>query len=200
MASTSTTTLSNGRFQRLLQALDKTLSKSRSQFDTEAAVSEYYGEETAAIFDDTSMLRELLDTILEDMHDNVMQQVKTVLNEHNVKRQLDDIDNIFAEVENEKERIRLAEEQDKQSAREALETIKLPKGWHASDVVTLQAYEVLKKEHDTLLEDIGEMEKEIQELEAQGARESSAMEEQLQRMQQFGKQLEETADACSMVS
>lgn len=202
------TTITNGgrsdsiRYQRLLSVLEKALQTSRQKFDAEAAIREVYGDDAAIFGDDDNngMLRSVLDSMLESVHDKVSTQMKTFLQEKDVEKQLSLLDAIIFKLEQQDADREKAESRDKHSARQALEDAKLPKGLSPIDMINRKACEKLQQEKEDVLAELAAIEEEIEGLEAERQDRTTTMQRTLQTVQAFGKELEKSADKCSMVS
>jgi hypothetical protein len=88
---------------------------------------------------------------------------------------------------------------DKESAHAALRDAVLPKGVTPDDIIQVQAYKKLKSERNSLLADIERVEREASELETQRAEQSASVDQCMAQVQQVSKELERSADLCSMV-
>jgi hypothetical protein len=182
--------------------LEKALQTSRQKFDAEAAIREVYGDDAAIFGDDDNngMLRSVLDSMLESVHDKVSTQMKTFLQEKDVEKQLSLLDAIIFKLEQQDADREKAESRDKHSARQALEDAKLPKGLSPIDMINRKACEKLQQEKEDVLAELAAIEQEIESLEAERQDRTTAMQRTLQTVQAFGKELEKSADKCSMVS
>jgi len=198
------TTTSSVRYQRLLSVIEKALSQSKSQLDLEKVIKEIYGDD-ASIFgndddSDNNMLSSVIQSMLERVHDQVQESMTEHLQSQNVCQQLVKLEAILHKLEYEQASQQQADEKDKQSARQALEQSKLPKGIQPLDLVNYKAYQRMQQEREVLLNEITQTEKEIQEIKDRQQEQSQAMESRLTKIQQVGQELEKSADVCSMVS
>jgi preprotein translocase subunit SecD len=197
------------RYQRLLEVMDKVMTFSKSQFDVDKAVKECYGDD-ASIFAQSdsnngssgsdNMLQAVLDDLLSSAQDQVAEEMRKQLKELNVEDKLLKLEKIIQQLEQEEIQQRQAEDDDKQSARQALEQVRLPKGLSPTDIVNYQAFQTMKKEKDAMLEEIATVEREIEQLNAKKEERSRQMEERMSVMKTAGRELEKSADFCSMVA
>lgn len=200
------------RYQRLLEVMDKAMTFSKSQFDVDKAVKECYGDD-ASIFAQSdsnssnkgsgsgdNMLQAVLDDLLSSVQDQVAEQMRQHFKELKVSEKLLKLENIIQKLEQENIQQRQAEDDDKQSARQALEQVRLPKGLSPTDIVNYQAFQTMKKEKDAMLEEIATVEREIEQLNAEKEERSMQMQERLLIMKEAGRELEKSADVCSMVA
>jgi len=204
MSTMMATTTSSVRYQRLLSVIEKALSQSKSQLDLEKVIKEIYGDD-ASIFgndddSDNNMLSSVIQSMLERVHDQVQESMTEHLQSQNVCQQLVKLEAILHKLEYEQASQQQADEKDKQSARQALEQSKLPKGIQPLDLVNYKAYQRMQQEREVLLNEITQTEKEIQEIKDRQQEQSQAMESRLTKIQQVGQELEKSADVCSMVS
>jgi hypothetical protein len=198
------------RYQRLLEVMDKAMTFSKSQFDVGKAVKECYGDD-ASIFAQSdsnngssgsgdNMLQAVLDNLLSSVQDQVAEEMRQHFKELNVAEKLLKLEKIIQKLEQEDVQRRQAEDDDKQSARQALEQVRLPKGLSPTDIVNYQAFQTMKKEKDAMVEEIAIVEREIEQLNADKEKRSLQMEERMSVMKEAGRELEKSADVCSMVA
>jgi hypothetical protein len=198
------------RYQRLLEVMDKAMNFSKSQFDVDKAVKECYGDD-ASIFAQSdsnngssgsgdNMLQAVLDDLLSSVQDQVAEEMRQHFRELNVADKLLKLEKIIQKLEQEDIQQKQAEDDDKQSARQALEQVRLPKGLTPTDIVNFQAFQTMKKEKDAMLEEIATVEREIEQLNADKEERSRQMEERMSVMKEAGRELEKSADVCSMVA
>jgi hypothetical protein len=210
MAESSLPASQSIRYQRLLEVMDKAMTFSKSQFDVDKAVKECYGDD-ASIFAQSdsnngssgsgdNMLQAVLDDLLSSVQDQVAEEMRQHFKELNVAEKLLKLEKIIQKFEQEDIKQRQAEDDDKQSARQALEQVRLPKGLTPTDIVNFQAFQAMKKEKEAMLEEIATVELEIEQLNADKEERSRQMEERMSVMKEAGRELEKSADVCSMVA
>jgi len=190
------------RFQRLVATIDKSLSESRKAFDTISAVKECYGDD-ASLFENAgteNMLGEVMDGMVEGVNERVKEEMMKVFATKNVEEKLRKVENIIIAFDNLEAQEKKQEANDRQSARNALHSTKLPDGVSPSDIVSYHAHTTMKEEQNKLLAEISEIEGEIQQMEEQLEKGNSAIEKQMKNINEVGTELERTADVCSMVA
>ena len=192
----------SARYQRLVRVMEKALINSRAQFDIPAAIHQCYGED-ASIFgsdEDVGLLQSVLEGMLDRVHDTVMEDMIKFLKEEHVEELLLKLERVVARLDAEEQRRREAEAQDKASARQALQEAKLPKGLDPADIFTYHSYQEMVKERDAMKNEIALIEQEIQQLEAKNENDLNQVNLSLQKVVATGKELEKSADMCSMIS
>jgi hypothetical protein len=198
MSTEATTAQSSVRYECFLTLLNKALSESRKSFDTAKAVKDCYGED-ASMFDD-NMLVTVIDGMIDKVNDRVKEEMLQILQEKNVRVTLQNLEGILAQLDEAEKAVKQAEQEDQQSARDALETVRLPKDVTPQNVLSYHAFEVMQKERDDLIEELEKVQAETKELEQQQANAKAVVQERVQKIETVAKELERSADMCSMVS
>jgi len=202
MTNATNTASDSIRYQRLLEVMDKALSNSKSQFDFDKAVKECYGDD-ASIFQGDGA-DNMLQTVLENLMVGVQDQVATDMHSHlkslEVESKLLKLEAIIQTLEQQDAVKQLAEDADKQSARQALEQVRLPVGLSPSDLMEWTSFQKMTQDRDALQQDIASIQGEIQLLCQEKEQQSQQMNARLSTMKEAGKELEKAADVCSMMS
>ena len=190
------------RFKLLLQIIQKAMTRTRAQLDLGQIAKDCYGDDLA-IFgnnDDDNALEKLLESMLDRVDEQVLEGMKDWLEKKKVEELLLSVERDIHRQEQEELRKAQAEQDDKESAHRALKDATLPKGITPEDLVNLRAYEKMTSERDAMLQEIQQMETETAEFEAQRAKKSALVDQCLSKAKKLGKELEQSADICSMVS
>lgn len=192
---------SSVRYERLLQVIAKALKQSRSQFDINKAIQECYGED-ANIFqgDNGSVLQALLESVLDKTNETVQEDMLVAMRENMVESKLLRLEKIIKQLEAQANQKQQAEENDKATAKQALDEAKLPDGLQPSDIITYRAYQKMLEEKEAMMREIEQVERQVEQLEADKELRSSKVHSQLKVVDQAGKELEKSADVCSTIS
>jgi len=194
MATAASPTTDSVRYQRLLEVLDLALKKARSQLEVETIVKDCYGD------DETTVFQTLLHNVLENAHAEVTAATTKNFQEKDVESKLLRVDAAIQKLERDAAAAKRQEAKDKASAEAALQQAQLPQGVTAQDMVQFQAYQRMIQEKKVLEEEISAEEAAIAKLEAAHEKQSSTTGKRVQDMQNTSKELEKSADLCSMVS
>jgi SMC interacting uncharacterized protein involved in chromosome segregation len=188
------TTSRSVRYQRLLDVLDKALVESRNQFDVEKAIKDRYGEG-----DDTTVFRTMLSGVLDSVHREVTADMANQLQESDVGNKLKRVEAVIQQLEEESARKKQADAADKESTLSSLQSAKLPKDLQPDDWIKYRVYQKMTAEKKAMTAELDMVESETAELEASRAKRSTEINTSLGKMQEFHKELEKSADLCSMV-
>lgn len=188
------------RYDCLLNLIDKALTKSRQAINTSAAVKECYGDDASMLGEDANMLGGVVDSMLDKVTESVKESMNDYLGKENIRDRLEDVEKVVVRLEEEVLQQTEAEQLDSETARKALEMVKLPQNVMPNDVMRFHAYEVMQQEKAALQEQLEQVERETRELEEQQEEVKTQVEKQIQQIGKVTKELERSADVCSMVS
>jgi chromosome segregation ATPase len=195
---TSSTDTSVKKHQLLLKLIDNGMRRSRKALDSSQLVQESYGDD-ASVFGGTQMLVGVMDSMLDKVHEQVQQEMSEYIQQEHVKERLEKIESIMHKLEGQEAAQAAAERQDRTSAYEALDATLLPPGVSLEDVLAHQKYEKNKQQRTALEEEWNAVQEEIATLEREEAETQASVQQNLEQMQQVAKELERSADICSMV-
>lgn len=195
------------RYERLLQVAEKAMLQSRSKFDIERAIREFYGDDASLFVDgnnneekkDDNVLHTVLKSMLDRIHEGVKDDFASSMKDKNVEAQLLKLEQKIFRIEHAAAMERSADEKDKALAQEALSSTILPDGVSPRDVVSYQQYQKMLAEKAALEEQIVAVEAAVEQLEDQKRQRSSAVDSRLETMKVAERALEKSADICSMV-
>lgn len=190
------------RFQRLLKVQGKALTHSRSQLKVKEVLQDCYGDDLSifAVEGDSNALFSLFGSMLDGVHDDVLDKMKAELKERNVEELLIKLEIITRRLEKKDEKERKIENWDKNSARNALTSSFFPTKAAPGDLVTYATVNSLSNERDLLLQQITEEETKIAELDKQRSDQADIVENLLADLQKIARQFEQAADMCSAAS
>mmetsp|Transcript_7210 Transcript_7210/g.9366 ORF Transcript_7210/g.9366 Transcript_7210/m.9366 type:complete len:212 (+) Transcript_7210:62-697(+) len=191
------------RFAHLQAALNKALIASRDHLDIEATVKEVYGED-ASIFgegnaNDNNMLRQVFESMLDRIHDEVTEDMSQVLDEEQIKKMLCKLEKVMEKLETEHAMQKQLDELNKQLACQNVEAAKRPKGVDVADVINYMEMEELKGDRDMLQKELLAVEQDIQMLEEQ-CQEKEVDQRLLEnKLFQTQQEIEKSADTGSTI-
>jgi hypothetical protein len=188
------------RYDCLINLIDKALTKSRQAIDTSAAVHECYGDDASMLGEDANMLGGVVDSMLDKITESVKESMTDLLGKENIRDRLEDVEKVVVRLEEEELQQTEAEQLDSETARKSLEMVTLPQNVTPNDIMRFHAYEVMHQEKAVLQEQLEEVEREARELEEQQQEVKIQVEKQIQHIGIITKELERSADVCSMVS
>lgn len=185
------------RYNRLVECLEHSLAASKRQFDTEEAIREVYGED-AKLFDDGSsennnFLASAIDAMVDQVNNRVMKEMLEFFEKEKMKEHLDKIESIEIELDKEDEDAKRREAEDRQSARDALEAVRLPPDVTPEDVIRYQSYQLMLKEKQSLLEALAKVESDTKELDDRILLCGGEVEKGEKSLQKVAQDLKETA-------
>ena len=194
-SSSSASTATSARYQRLVEVLDLALTKGRSQLDVEKTVKECYGDDG-----DNAVFQSLLEGLLESVHREVTADTLCHFQQKQVETKLRRLDAAIRQLEHERDVQKRQAAREKAAAEKALQKAQLPEGVTAHDWVQYQTYQRLLQEKKLLGEEIAAEEAAVAQLEATQSQQARTASQRVQEMQAVSKELEKSADLCSMVS
>ena len=196
---TTTTTTVPIRFPLLLRAIDKTLSESRAQVDSREAVRGVYGED-ASIFGGEDILEKVLDGMMDNLQKQVKDDMQRAMVDLDVEERLMIVETILQRFEQEALDEREADRRDKESARDALMQVRLPKGVTPLDLVQYHAMQVMQEQRQSMQERLSNVESDVVMLEKEIAALEKETAESVQVLRSTDKAFNNMADVCSTVS
>lgn len=190
------------RFQRLLKVLEKALTHSRSQLKVKEILQDCYGDDLSifAVEGDSNALFSLFGSMLDGVHDDVLEKMKAELKERNVEETLVRLENITRRLEKKDQKEEKLENWDKESARTALASSFFGTKAAPGELVTYATVDSLSKERELLLQQIAEEEEKIAELDKMRHDQATVVDNRLADLQKIASQFEQTADMCSMAT
>lgn len=187
------------RFDALTRLINIGMTRSRQALNTTELVQAAYGED-ASVFGGTEMLVGALEDMLDNVHDQVVNQDLTkYLKEHKIEEMLDRFDHVLATLEAEEKWKSEQELQDQASAKQAVDTSVLPAGVTLENVVDFHKYRNALAKKDELAKALEQIHEEIAALEQEQTERTSALETQQQILHKNAQELNRSADICSMV-
>lgn len=189
-------TSSSRRYQKLLDVLDLVFSKSQQKFNVEEAVKVCYGDDG----ENNKVFQNLLSGVLESVNTEVGEEVREFLKASNVEEKMVKLEAVIAKLEGDAVFKKKAAAIDKKSAVAALRTSKLPDSLQPQDLVNYRAYQRMLQEKNAMESQIADLENEIEQLEKVKNERSTETTAKLGEIHNVGKELEKSADMCSLVS
>ena len=188
--------LSSVRYDKLLKVLNTALVESRRKFNTEDAIKECYGDD-ASMFDDDagggqSVLATAIDAMVDQVNDTVKRNIVTYLEQEGIQEKLANIEAIINRLDANDEKQRQADAEDRQSARDALASVRLPKDVLPSELIRYQSYKLMEKERDALLEEIAKVEEETNGLNERIASNEDVVNRGVQSMRAMEQQIQQS--------
>jgi len=173
--------------------------ESRKQFNTEEAIQECYGED-ASMFaggeggeDGNNVLASAIDAMVDRINDKVKNKMVAFLEQEQVAEQLNRVEAIVKTLDDEDEEQKQMEAEDRQSAREALEVVKLPKNISPEDVIRYESYKLMEKERDALLDEIAKVEQATKRLNERIEDHETSVNQGVTSLQEVEAKLQESA-------
>lgn len=188
--------VSSVRYEKLLKVLNTALVESRRKFNTEEAIEECYGDD-ASMFDDgagggQSVLATAIDAMVDQVNENVKSNIVAYLEQEEIQEKLASVEAIINRLDANDEAQRQADEEDRQSARSALASVRLPKDVLPSDLIRYQSYKLMEKEREALLEEIAKVEEETKGLNERIAGHEDVVSRGVQSMQATEQQIQQS--------
>ncbi len=193
----------SSRYDMFTNILHKSIKGSHEAVDTIKVklISDCYGDNTSLFGDTkaegTDVLVGLLERVLEQIDEEVTSEISNTLEREGARLKLDRFDAAIESINEKERRIQEAEEYDKQSANDAVENTKVPKGINMNDVMAYRIFLLKKKERDELLMKIKAEEDDVAMLKEKLKKQMETFESGVNQMTEVGKALEETADMCT---
>lgn len=202
MSNKSTQNNHSERFQRLLKVQEKALTHSRSQLKVKEILQDCYGDDLSifAVEGDSNALFSLFGSMLDGVHEDILEQMKSELKERKVEELLIKLETITGRLEKKDEKEQKIENWDKNSARNALTSSFFTTKATPGELVTYATVSSLSQERDLLLQQIMEEETKIAELDKQRKDQAAVVENLLAGLQKVASQFEQAADMCSAAS
>jgi len=186
------------RYQCLLQVVEKTLTKSKSEIDTKKLLENVYEDDVKIFGEET--LQTLLDSVLQGVNMSVAQEMREFFHDHKVPSKLEKIDEVIQYLNQVDDVKKRAQEQDKLTAHRALQQAKLPENMTPQDLVKIQKYQLLEKQKEELEGKIQLMEKENEQLQQQTKAKEQQVQHQKALLQKQNQLLNEAADKSSSIN
>lgn len=188
--------VSSVRYEKLLKVLNTALVESRRKFNTEEAIEECYGDD-ASMFDDDagggqSVLATAIDAMVDQVNENVKSNIVAYLEQEEIQEKLASVEAIINRLDANDEAQRQADEEDRQSARNALASVRLPKDVLPNDLIRYRSYKLMEKEREALLEEIAKVEEETKGLNERIAGHEDVVSRGVQSMQATEQQIQQS--------
>ena len=145
------------------------------------------------------MLVDVMDGMIDKIQRTVKDDLTDYLQEQDVSSRLNKVDSIVAKLVESEAKLARADAEDRDSAKEALDETLLPEGVTLEDVLAFRNYERQKNLRDRLLEQLSKVKEEVAELEREQQETQDSVLEYNQHLQEVARELERSADVCSMV-
>lgn len=164
------TNQTSARYNQLLNAIDKALSESRNAFSTGDAIEECYGED-ASMFQDggdgtkphtNNVLASAIDAMVDRVEEKLRGEILEFLERERVQERLARVESIIDELDKSDQEQKQADADDRQSVRDALNNVLLPKDVFPAGIIRYQAYKLMEKELHSLKVEIANVENETQ--------------------------------------
>ena len=179
-------------YNHLLETIDISLARCRKSFSTESAIRDCYGSD-ASMFessDSSNFLASAIDAMVDQVNNKVKEEMLDYLKDEKIEERLSDIEGIINELNSHDKAEKEADEEDRKSARAALETTKLPKDVQPPDVLRHQAYKLMMEERESLLAAISNVEVDVVELDKRIEQSSGQVDEGVQSLQKVQNDLQ----------
>lgn len=186
-----TTAPSGTLYNHLLETIDLSLVRCRKSFSTEDAIRDCYGND-ATMFessDNSNFLVSAIDAMVDQVNGKVKAEMLDYLKEEQIEGRLGQVEGIINELNRHDKGQKEADEQDRHSARAALETARLPKGVQPADVLRHQTHELMMKERESLLAVLSEIEADVEEMNKRIEQSNGDVEEGKRRLHAVQKDL-----------
>jgi len=187
-------------FDRLLRIIHGSLHESQKSIDTRSAVEKCYGEDTSIFGEKTSaidILANLINGSIENVNEDMKEEIEDIMRKEMVDLKLQVLDAITEEQRNQDWTKKEAEDEDRQSAQDALTISKLPNGITTKNFLEFQAYAMKSKARDEILAEIGKYEKDNQALQKKVEEERQKISERIKSIDNDVDILDNTANTCS---
>jgi diacylglycerol kinase len=192
-------TMTSSRLSLLNQAIEKALIEARKSFSKTESIHACYGDD-ASIFGGNAVLEQVVDGMLDEIHRKVKGDMQTNLQKHDIEAKLVSIEALVDKFQREQDAAQDKEAKDKATALGALHQVKLPPGLTAEMIVSYRAHAILKDEKERLELELSKVLKETKDLEALYCQAEATVESRVRVVERGSRELERTADLCSIVS
>lgn len=189
-------------YDHLLGTVDTTLASSRKSFTTEEAIKECYGDD-ASMFEDfedgssdnnnSNFLASAIDAMVDQVNSKVKSDMLEFLQEEKVEDRLNDVEEIINELNNHDRVKKEADEADRKSARNALETARLPKDVQPPDILRYETHRLMTQEKESLLAELSKIEVDVEELDNRIKESGGKVDEGVQALQTAKQNLQKSA-------
>jgi len=192
------------KYSKLLHIISKAIGKSHAAISAPSVIEECYGED-AAIFetegdgdsdDGGNLLVGLLDAALEKIDEELMEQIEYIVKDK-AESKLNNLDAAMAQVNELEQKAKEKEENDRQSAQDAIRMSKIPQGIGLEDIMLYQAYLIQKKARDELLESVKSAQEECEGLREKMMEKQETVNKVIDMLDQRGESMSKAADICS---
>lgn len=192
--------IEKSRVEKFLSILTKAIQKSHGTISTPEIIDQCYGEDAATFDDDENgnMLVGLLDDSLDKIDEEAMEHIQKIVKQY-AQQPLQCLDDAIAHVDALEKKELQEEEDDRQSAQEAIVMSKLPQGVSAEDVLQYQAYLIQKKARDDLVESMKRIDEECEQLRVQLEEKKKQVQDSIESLDEKSKSMSNAADMCSYV-
>ena len=187
------------RLDLLDQAMEKALIEARNSFSKANAIQECYGDDSS-IFGGNAVLEQVVDGMLDKIHTKVKEDMNKKLEKYGIEGKLLVVEALINRFQKEEFVAMEKETTDKETTMEALEQAKLPTGLTAEMIISFRAFNVLKEQRIHLEQEVARVNLEIQVLEALFLQGETTVQNQIQGIEQKSREMERTADLCSILS
>lgn len=191
------------RYKRLMEALSKAMENAKAALDLRRVIQDCYGDDGASIFhaaDDEALLQGLFLNMLDKAHRTVLERMKAYIEDNKLDQALAELEAAVALLDRQEADAKASEAAAKARARRAGQAAALPPGVTHSSLVRYHSYQGLLQDARELERQIRECEKEVQDLEAKNEGTKSSVQARIQDLHRSGRDLERSADMCTMLS
>mmetsp|Transcript_41 Transcript_41/g.55 ORF Transcript_41/g.55 Transcript_41/m.55 type:complete len:216 (-) Transcript_41:323-970(-) len=195
------------RFKRLGSVLEKALLESAKNIDSHTLVSECYGEDANIFVNDgdsdghsnaTNILATLIDGVIDRTNEIMRDEVEKITKAERLDLKLNILDHVIDDHERMDRQRKESEEEDRRSARIAVEESKLPDGITVSDALRFQEHLLLLENKENLEVLLARFKNENNKLEKELIEEKKTVEAQISRLKVKDDFLLNVADLFSM--
>lgn len=179
---------SSVRYDRLLKVLDQALTAARNEVNLEEAVKEAYGDDG----ENNKVFCTLLNSVLEQVNTTVRADVIKAFEEHEVKEKFIKLEAAIDKARRDAEKKQQDENKDKNSAAQAAADAKTEV--QPSDLLRHRMYKRSMERKTELLDEIGKLEQEIEDLESQKEQRSAEANNVIGQIEQSTEKLRESAN------
>lgn len=194
------------RHKKLIQVIEKGLSESKKSIDSHDAVIKCYGEDTSIFAGGgteesaKTMLANLIEGVIDNSNERLQDDIENIFATEKIAIKLRALDSAVDQQDTELELKRETDENDRQTAREALDSAKLPDNVTIPDVLRFHIYNVKKDLKDKLLKELQHVEAETEIILDQKEAESKQLQERISKIKEKENILEQAADMCTYVN
>ena len=190
--------VSSVRYGKLLKVLNTALLESRRKFNTEEAIKECYGDD-ASMFDDSgdgsggqSVLASAIDAMVDQVNEKVRNSIVGYLEQEGIEKKLASVETIINRLDANDDEQKQADAADRQSARDALASVRLPKDVLPAELMRYQSYKLMENERNALLEEIAKVEEETKVVNERIASHEDVVNQGVRSMQAMGQQIQQS--------